>query len=49
MCFAWKGIIPPKEWYHRPELSDKYGWTVAKWLAFRDIIPPKEWYHSPEL
>ena len=36
-------IIPPKEWYHSPELKNDRGETVALLLAYHRKIPPKEW------
>ena len=47
MFFAYKGIIPPKEWYHDPNLRNINGYTVAMTLASKGIIPPKEWHHDP--
>ncbi len=44
---AWKGIIPPKEWYHDPTMANVNGNTVAMCLAFNGIAPPKEWEHDP--
>lgn len=41
-----KGIIPPKEWHHRPELCSNNGFTVALYLSSHGIIPPEEWNHS---
>ena len=29
MFLAENGIIPPEQWHHKPELQDKYGYTVA--------------------
>ena len=31
---AYSGIIPPKEWYHNPELQDEYNWTTAMFIAY---------------
>lgn len=33
MILASKGIEPPKEWTHRPDLCDAIGNTVAMYLA----------------
>ena len=49
MWLAFKGIIPPKEWYHNPEIKNSYNDTVAILLAGNKIIPLHEWYHSPVL
>ena len=45
---AFKGIIPPKEYFHDPELKDKFGNTVALTLIKRGIIPPSEWLYPNE-
>ena len=49
MKLAENGIIPTKEWYHDPTLTDKFGNTVAIYLAFKGIIPPQEWHHDTNL
>ena len=41
MLLAEKGISPPKQWYHNPEIQNKNGWTVAMSLAYNNIVPPK--------
>ena len=43
MILAGYTTIPPKEWYHSPELQNNSGMTVAMRLANRGVIPPKEW------
>lgn len=43
ITLAYNGIIPPKQWYHKPEIKTTEGWTVAMYLAFNKIIPPYEW------
>lgn len=40
MIYASKGIMPPKEWEHDPNLKDKNNNTVALLLAKTSIIPP---------
>ena len=40
MKLAANGIIPPKEWYHKPSLGDTFNYTVAMRLAAKGIIPP---------
>ena len=40
MILASKGTNPPMEWCHKPDLKNKYGNTVAMYLAFNKIIPP---------
>ena len=49
ISLALKGIIPPKQWHHNPEITTNGGWTVAMFLAWNKIIPPKEWYHDPNM
>ena len=39
MDLANNGIIPPKQWHHKPEITTNDGWTVAMELAFNKIIP----------
>ena len=29
MLLASRKVIPPMEWVHNPELSDRSGWTVS--------------------
>lgn len=41
MRYANRGIIPPNEWNHDPELKNKDEWTVALLLAKNHICPPK--------
>lgn len=38
-----KYIIPPKEWYHDPELTDNNGHTVSYYLKENNIKVPEEW------
>ena len=49
MYLASNGIIPPKEWYHNPELRNNKGETVEDILTQKNIEVPKEWkiYHPP--
>ena len=49
MTLAYKGIVPPKEWWHDPKLHDHEGNTVAMRLVSKGIIPPKEWHHDPKI
>ena len=32
MILAFKGIVPPMEWYHDPNIKNKKGFTVEKYL-----------------
>jgi len=43
MILARNGIIPPKEWYHDPTLTNKNGYTVAEILIDNKIAPPGIW------
>ena len=43
MYLASKGVIPPKEWYHNPELRNSNGETVEDILRQKGINVPKEW------
>ena len=45
MKFAYKGIIPPKEWEHSPELYNIYHRTVAMYLSSWRISISKKWIH----
>ena len=49
MLFAYSKRIPPKELYHKAELRDVDGNTVAMILARKGIIPPSEWEHDKYL
>lgn len=40
MKLANYGIIPPKQFQHKPEIRDEAGYTVAILLAEYSIIPP---------
>ena len=33
MILALNKINVPKEWYHDPNMRNKYGWTVAMYFA----------------
>ena len=43
---ASKGIIPLEQWYHYTTVTDKYGYTVALYLAKNGIVPPNYWQHD---
>lgn len=43
MSLAKKGIVPPEEWHHSPELKSSNGITVSMYLIKNKIIPPEEW------
>jgi len=43
MLLAKNGIVPPKEWYHDPNIKNDWSETVAILLARNGILPPKEW------
>ena len=39
----------PSSWEHCPTLQDKYGYTVAMYMAKRGLIPPTQWEHKSTL
>ena len=41
MILTYNDIIVPKEWYHKPEIKNKYGNTIAMIYAKNKIVPPK--------
>ena len=41
MILAINNIIIPNEWYHNPDLTNKYGYTVALLQAKSGKIPDK--------
>ena len=43
MILALNSIIPPKEWYHNPEIKDKDSNTVCYYLWDNGIIVPDNW------
>lgn len=43
MILAINNIDIPKEWYHKPELTNRYGMTVALYQAKNGKIPDKYW------
>lgn len=46
MFLADNGIIPPKEWIHKPNIKDnENNYTVAILLAHNGIIPPNCWVY----
>ena len=50
MNLASNGIIPPNHWYHKPELQNNNGWTVAMLIGYKcKQIPPQQWEHNPTL
>ena len=44
MHLANNKIIPPKEWYHNPNIRDNNHHTVAHYLKTHNIPVPNEWY-----
>ena len=44
MFLANKGIIPPKEWLHNPNITNRYNETVSDLLKGSNIPVPNEWY-----
>ena len=43
MLLANKGIIPSVEWYHDPNIKNKFGYTVEYYLKSRCKDVPNEW------
>ena len=41
MILVISGVLPPKEWEHKPTIQNKDGDTVARLLAFYGIVPIK--------
>ena len=39
MILAINNITIPNEWYHNPDLTNKYGYTVALCMAENGKIP----------
>ena len=37
-------IIPPSQWYHNPNIKNKYYKTVAYKLESNNLPIPNEWY-----
>lgn len=46
MILAINKIEIPKEWYHKSELTNRYGMTVALYQAKSGKIPDKYWEHD---
>ena len=44
MLLASKGIIPPKEWIHDPNIRNFKNKTVSDLLKEKHIPVPNEWY-----
>lgn len=49
MILASRGIDPPKEWMHDPNLMSNSMNTVAMIIAYKGLIPPKRWRHFPNV
>ena len=49
MFLARKGLTSPKEFYHKPEIKNKYDDTVALLFSYKKMLPPKEWEHDPNI
>ncbi len=43
MLLASKGIVPPKEWYHDPKLTNNNNKTVEYYLNRNNITVPDKW------
>ena len=44
MILIIKGIVPPKEWQHDPNIKDKYNHTAAYYFKLNKMPVPNEWY-----
>jgi len=49
MCLACRGKEIPTQWEHDPAISDRYGSTVAMYLASYGNIIPARWEHDQSL
>ena len=50
MILAKNKIIPPKQWYHKPDLQGKDNYTTAMYIADNcKCIPDECWNHDPSL
>lgn len=47
MLLSMNYIVVPKEWEHKPSIQNKYGYTVALYLAERGIYIDDTWKHDP--
>lgn len=45
MFLARNKIIPPKLWYHNPNIKNKDNKTVSDYLKQKGIPIPNEWYN----
>ena len=41
MILAINNITIPNEWYHDPNIQNKYGMTVAMYMARNEKVPDK--------
>lgn len=49
MILAINNIDIPECWYHKPEIQNKYGKTVAMIYIDKGILPSKRWLHNYKL
>ena len=49
MIMAIRKMDIPMQWYHAPDIKDKYGITVAMIMAYNRMDIPERWYHSADL
>ena len=49
MEFACYEMDISTQWEHDPAISDRYGMTVAMYLAKRGKLIPTQWKHDPTL
>ena len=46
MILAANGLKVPEYLYHDPNIKNKYGYTVALYMARTGTIPDKQWQHN---
>ena len=49
MILAINNIDIPQCWYHNPEITNKYGYTVALYMSRNGKVPNNHWYHDKYL
>ena len=43
MILASKGIVPPSQWHHDPNIKNNWNYTVEDYLKDNNITVPNEW------
>lgn len=49
MILANKNLSVPLAWCHKPEIKNKYGFTVAMCYANHKAVPINKWNHDPKI